>query len=261
MSVTVSYNTLSRNIERSLATTANSAQVKLESKYYLEHYNKITTIENFINDTRSFTFAMTAFGLEDLAFAKGYMRKVLEEGVTDARSLANRTNDPKIKEFAETFDFQRFGTATMGRSAAGQAVVDRFVRQTMETEAGRNDGDGVRLALYFERTADKIENAYDVLADKALSKVVRVALGLPAAFSAADIDKQAAVLAKRIDFTSFADPIKLKRFLTRFTAQWDATEGLTRDPILALFARAGTTSRTVSVDLAVSLATLRLGGV
>lgn len=260
MSVAVSYRMISTNLDRQLEITANRGSVKIESEYYLENYRNVRSIDDFLKDTRLFTTAMKAFGLEDMAFAKGYMRKILEEGMTDPLSLGNRTSDPRIKEFARAFDFETFGDLTMTRKVTGQEVVDKFVRQQLEVEAGQLDGEGVRLALYFERMAGAVSDAYDILADKALTKVVRTALGLPSAFSAADIDKQAAVLEARLEDVDFADPEALNRFLTRFTTLWDATESVSRDPILTLFAVGGSSQATVSLDLAMSLSSLRLGG-
>lgn len=260
MSVALTYNLLVRNIERSLAITAAQGPVKLESKYFLEQLAKITSIDDFLADTRVFTFAMTAFGLEDFAFAKGYMRKILEEGVSEPTSLANRTTDPKIQEFARVFDFETFGAVTMQRQEAGQAIVDRYVRQKLETQAGELDGEGVRLALYFERMAATVETPYDILADTALSKVVRVALGIPGASAAADIDLQAKAIEQRLDIADFQDPAKVRGFLTRFTALWDATEGAASDPILSLFGVGSSSMPTISLDLALSVSSFRLGG-
>ncbi len=260
MSVALSYRLIASNLDRQLEITAKQGPVKLESEYYLENYRNVSSIDEFLEDTRLFTTAMKAFGLEDLAFAKGYMRKILEEGMSDPQSLGNRTTDPKIQEFARVFDFETFGDLTMTRAAAGQAVIDRFVRQELEVTAGALDGEGVRLALYFERMAGEIGSAYDILADKALSKVVRTALGLPSAFSGADIDKQAAVLTARLEDVDFSDPEQVSQFLTRFTALWDATENVSRDPIVSLFAVGGSSMPTISLDLAMSLSTLRLGG-
>lgn len=260
MSVATSYRLISSNIDRSLAITASQGSVKLESEYYVKNARNVSSLDEFLADTRLFTFAMKAFGLEDMAFARGYMRKILEEGMSDPASLGNRTSDLRIQEFARAFDFESFGSATMQREKTGQAVVDRYVRQTMEVDAGQLDGEGVRLALYFERMGGTIDNAYDILADKALGQVVRTALGLPPEFAAADIDKQAATLAEKLDFADFSDEDALRRFLTRFTAMWDATQTVSRDPILNLFAVGGTTPQTVSLELALSLSSLRLGG-
>ncbi|MCF3932481.1 DUF1217 domain-containing protein [Acuticoccus sp. M5D2P5] len=259
MSVSVSYRLIAQNLDRSLAITANQAPVKLESEYYLENFRSVTSIDEFVADTRLFRFAMTAFGLSDLAFAKGYMRKILEEGVLEPDSLANRTSDYRLREFAAAFDFDSFGDLTMQREATGQAVIDRYVRQTMEVDAGEVDGEGVRLALYFERMAPDITTAYDVLADPALFKVVRTVLGLPAAFAAIDIDRQASLISEQLDIAAFSDPEELSRFLTRFTAVWDATESTYSDPVLSLFG-VGAAPPSVSLDLALSVQSFRLGG-
>ena len=260
MSVAVSYRLFSQNLTRSMSVTANQAPVKLESEYYQKHASSITSLEEFLADTRLFRFAMTAFGLADLAYAKGYIRKILEEGISDPESLANRTNDPRITEFARTFDFESFGEDTMRRTATGEEVITRYIRQTLEVEAGEQDGDGVRLALYFERQAPEIRTAFDILADSALLEVVRVTLGLPQAFSAARIQRQAAVIEDRIDIESFKDPEALRAFLVRFTAVWDATEEPLSDPILALFSPAIQSAPNVSLDLMLSLQNIRLGG-
>jgi len=260
MSVAVSYRLISANLERNLEITASQGQVKLESENYMEGRGKVKSLDDFLADTRLFSFAMTAYGLGDLAFAKGYMRKILEEGVSDPRSLANRTSDPRIQEFARAFDFETFGELTMQRAVTGQAVVDRYVRQTLEVEAGQRDGEGVRLALYFSREAPKIDNAFDILGDAALSQVVRTALGLPDGIAAVDIDRQAEILNERLDFESLKDPEELDRFLTRFASLWDARNNSMSNPVLSLFGVGPGAQPGVSLELAMSLTTLRLGG-
>lgn len=260
MSVAVNYRLISSDIDRSLSLTANQAPVRLESDHYLKNASGITSIDEFLADTRLFRFAMTAYGLADLAFAKGYMRKILEEGVSDPEALANRTNDPRITEFARAFDFQSFGELTMQRAVTGDEVVDRYVRQTLEVDAGRDSGEGVRLALYFERQAQTIGSPFDILADAALFEVVRTVLGLPSEFAAVNIERQAAVLEERLDFETFSDPEALERFLVRFTTLWDAVQAPQTNPILSLFTVGAQTTPTVSLDLALSVSSFRLGG-
>jgi len=260
MSVAVSYSLISQDIERSLAVTAARAPVKLESDYYRQNASTVTSLDEFLADSRLFRFAMTAFGLGELSYAKGYIRKILEEGVSDPDSLANRTNDPRITDFARTFDFASFGDLTMTRAATGEEVVDRYVRQTMEEDAGRQDGEGVRLALYFERQAPEVFSVYQILADRALYEVVRTVAGLPPEFAAVDIDRQAEVISERVDIESFKDPEALQQFLLRFTAVWDSVNSPVADPVLTLFSAGTQSTPTISLDLALSLQSFRLGG-
>lgn len=260
MSVAVDYQLIAGNLSRSLAVAANKAPVKLESEYYLKTVSTIRTLDEFIADSRLFRFAMNAFGLGDLAHAKGYMRKILEEGVNDPGSLGNRTNDPRIAEFARTFDFETWADLTTSRTATRGEVVSRYVRQSMEETAGEENGEGVRLALYFERQALEINSVFDILADRALYEVVRTVLGLPNEFAAVDIERQASVVGNRIDIADFQDPEAVDRFLQRFTAVWDATQAPQSDPILSLFTVGANALPTISLDLALSVQSFRLGG-
>jgi len=50
---------------------------------------------------------MKAFGLEDMTFAKAFMRKVLTEGVATA-TFANRLSDKRYADFAG-FNFAALG--------------------------------------------------------------------------------------------------------------------------------------------------------
>lgn len=258
LDTTTSYRLITRDLSRSLGLKAKEPQVALESAYYMKKIGAVRSIDDFLKDTRLFKFAMTAFGLEDMAHAKGFVRKILTEGIDSPKSLANRLTDDRFKAFARTFDFAAKGEATTASAATGQAVVDRYVRQTLETSAGE-ENDGVRLALYFQRTAPTVKSAYGLLADEALWTVVKTVLGFPAEMANADITKQAAAVNKRLDVSSLSDPEKLKRFITRFTAMWDA-QNVQSSPILMLFGNGGGGAPSVGLDLAMSFYNLKHGG-
>lgn len=124
-------------------------------------------------------------------------------------------------DFAKTYDFVGFGeTATIFTRAQQGTGLDKYLRQTLEEDAGKQN-EGVRLALYFDRKAGGITSFYDVLADTALAKVVRTSLGLPDSFASADIDKQVQLFESKLDIADFSDPAKLSKFLTRFTSMWE----------------------------------------
>ena len=220
LSTYASYQMISRDIGKSIERVQSRPMVQRESEYYLENITKVKTIDDFVGDYRLFNYAMKAFGLSDMAYAKAFMVKAMEEGISAADSFANRLADKRYKEFVDTFNFERHGELTTVFDKAQQGVVDKYVRLTLEEEAG-NQNEGVRLALYFERKAATIGSAYDILADRALSEVVRTALGLPETLAAADIDKQAALISERIDIEDFKDPEELKKFVSRFAAMWE----------------------------------------
>src|SRR5260221_9322993 len=97
---------ITRDLDRSLKLAGEEAPVALESKYYLEKISNIKSIDDLLKNTRLFNFAMKAFGLDDLAYAKGLVRKILSDGIDDSTSLANRIADDRFLAFAKTFNFK-----------------------------------------------------------------------------------------------------------------------------------------------------------
>jgi hypothetical protein len=214
------YSAITRNLDRSLETTAREPAVKREGAYYLANIDKVKSPDDLINNRRLFAYAMKAFGLDDMVYAKAFMRKVLTEGIDRRDSLANKVADPRFREFAATFHFARYGQATTVFDRTRAETVARYVRQTLEENAGRQS-EGVRLALYFARKAPHVTSVYGILADKSLLKVVQLALKIPAETGMMDIDKQARMIGDRLKIEDLKDAAKLKPFIERFTALWD----------------------------------------
>ncbi|SMH51951.1 DUF1217 domain-containing protein [Mesorhizobium australicum] len=216
----VSYQLIAKDIGKSLDRVQNQPVVERETEYYLENITKVKSIKEFVADDRLFRYAMKAHGLEDMAYAKAFMVKALEGGVEDKDSFANKLSDKRYKEFVNTFNFEAYGDTATLFTKAQQGTVDKYLRQTLEENAG-DQNEGVRLALYFERKASSITNAYEILADPALKQVAFTALGLPDSFGNADIDKQAKLIEERIDLEDFKDPELLSKFINRFTTLWE----------------------------------------
>jgi hypothetical protein len=251
-----SYQLIMRDIDRSIENVGKQPVVERETAYYLENIEKVKSIDDFLADDRLYKYAMKAYGLDDMAYAKAFMRKVLTEGIRDSDSFANKLSDKRYYEFAKTFNFERFGETTTIFDDTRTGTVDKYMRQTLEEDAG-NQNEGVRLALYFERKASSIDNFYQILADPALAQVVRTALGYPSAIAQADIDKQVNMMAARIDIEDFKDPEKVGEFLKRFTSLWEL-ENPSSSPqtsIAALFSQPAEFG--ISTDLLLTMAQLK----
>jgi hypothetical protein len=258
LTTSASYGLIAANLTRSLEAAAAKPQVARETAYYLSSIESIKSIDDFLGDDRVFTYAMKAFGLQDMAYAKAFMRKVLTEGVTTQDAFANKLADKRYREFAETFNFAQFGTTTTIFDATRQGTVDRYVRQTLEEDAGSQD-EGVRLALYFDRKAAGLTSPFSILADPALLKVVFTALNLPASTSLLDIDRQASLISSRLDIDDLKQPDKRAEFLKRFTTLWEISNPAAGSSAPAIQigqpARAG-----IAGDVLASLQNLKLGG-
>ncbi|MCL4766658.1 MAG: DUF1217 domain-containing protein [Hyphomicrobiaceae bacterium] len=249
---------IASDLARSLGAAARKPEVARETAHYLANIGKVRTIEDLLADDRIFAYAMKAFGLEDMTYAKALMRKVLAEGIDDRQSIANGLADSRYREFAEAFNFARHGVAATSFQKAQQGAVDRYLRQRLEQDAGAQN-EGVRLALYFQRKAPGISSVYAILGDRALLDVARTALGLSPAIAMADIDRQAEAIAERLAIGDLKDPGKLQRFLDRFMAHWDLSRPSTQPHPAAILAGRPVEAG-IGPDLLASLQRLKPGG-
>lgn len=251
-----SYRMLTRDPARSLQNIASDRMVQRETAYYEANISKIKSVDDFVKDRRIYAYALRAFGMSDLIDSRALIRKVLEGGIDDTRSLANSLADPRFRELTETFNFSRYGATTTSFTRTQKGTVDRFLRTTLEETAGQTN-EGVRLAMYFERKAPTIKSLYQVLADKALYKVVETALSLPPSLPSVGIEKQAAFIGSKLDIADLKDPAKLTKFLERFANLWDlASNAQAANPALQLFQTSSSTG--MSINTLTSIQSLML---
>ena len=250
-STIASYNQISTRLTAWTRATSAGPVVSREIKSYDDRIGNIKTIDQFLSDDRVYSFAMKAFGLSEMSYAKAFMRKVLAEGVDSPTAFANKLADKRYAQFAATFNFKRYGETTTVFEGTRQGTVDRYVRATLEESAGSTN-ENVRLSLYFERVAPTVSSPYSILADRALTKVVYTALGLPAATSAMDIDAQARLITSRMDLADLRSPQKLSKFIARFAGQADASTGVSLTaPALSILSGQGSANLSASALLAI----------
>jgi hypothetical protein len=232
-------------------------QLQQQTSDYLKAVVNVKSIDDFLNNDTVYTYAMKAFGLDPSASSKGFIKQILEGGVSDPNSLANKQPDKAYAALAQAFNFNELGADTTTYSQPQQGTVDKYVRQQLENEAGQDDT-GVQLALYFQRSAPSINSYYDILADNALSQVVRTALGFPDTMGLMDVDQQVSILKSKIDITDFQDPGKLQAFIGRFAAMWDLNNRTTSTPSAANIILGGSTTFDISTDLMLAIQQMKL---
>ena len=132
------YQRLTQDFDRTLKMTASDPVVARETEYYLSRISEITTVDEFVDDTRVFNYAMKAFGLEEMSYAKAFMRKVLTEGIDDSNSFANKLVDKRYRAFAEAFNFQKLGAATT-QIVAQETTADYYTRRMLEEDSTESD--------------------------------------------------------------------------------------------------------------------------
>jgi hypothetical protein len=225
------------------AAGSNPASVR-EASYYKAAIANVTSVTSLLSDTRLVTYLKKAYGLP-ASTTTGQMQQALTSNLMAANNAATKLGDNFVK-LAEAFQFGTNGLVAVqagqrGQSTAQQTFTDlTFTRQNLEDEAGQ-DNTGIKLALYFQRVAPTITNAYSVLADKALLEVFQTMLGLSSTSSKADIDVQARFLKSKINFADLKDPAKVTKMVQRFAAVYDMTNSTSgsADTVSMLFGGGG----------------------
>jgi hypothetical protein len=260
ISTSTRYQIVNKDLARTKSLIEKEPATKREIEYYRANIKNIKTIDEFIKNDRIFKFAMRAYGLEDMTYAKGLFKKMLQEGISSTTSMANKMSNPLYKEFAKAFDFKGKGAEATSAASATTEAVQKYVQMALEKKEGEQN-QGVQLAMYFKRKASSVTTTMGILADKALLKFVQTTFGIPESASKADLDIQVRNLEKHLNVKDLQDPKKVDKLIQRFSAMWDIKNASTTQmaPVLTLFDQSSV-EQGFSVDLMMSITKLRLGG-
>jgi hypothetical protein len=260
ISTSTRYEIVNKDLARTKSLIEKEPATKREIEYYQANIKNIKTIDEFIKNDRLFKFAMKAYGLEDMAYAKGLFKKMLQEGISSRTSMANKMSNPLYKEFAKAFDFKGKGAEATSAASATTEAVQKYVQMALEKKEGEQN-QGVQIAMYFKRKASSVTTTMGILADKALLKFVQTTFGISESASKADLDIQVRNLERHLKVADLQDPKKVDKLIQRFSAMWDVNNASTTQmaPVLTLFDQSSV-EQGFSVDLMMSITKLRLGG-
>jgi hypothetical protein len=232
-----------------------------EITYFREQMATITTASEFLADDRLVSFALEAKGLDPDDVTSDELEKMFSSDLDDEDSYVNKLDDNRFAELVGSFNFDQDGnistdpTGTVQQRGDVLETIDAYVRLTLEDDQGDNNT-GVRLALYFERKAPEISNAYDILGDSALFEFFTTTFNLSSYVSNMDVDKQAEMVDNFIDIKDLSDPEKVDDLIKRFTAMYDMANGTgTTSTALSIL----TGSATISADTLLAMAQLKSG--
>ena len=114
ISTYLGYVSATKDMASTLARIAKQATVKSDQQYYHTHIGKVKNVDEFLSDYRLYSYAMKAYGLEDMTYAKAFMKKVLTSDLSNPSSFANKLTDSRYRQFAAAFNF---GGASKNQSA------------------------------------------------------------------------------------------------------------------------------------------------
>lgn len=183
------YELYAKNIGRSLTRVDAEPANARDKAYYDANIGKVKSVDDFIGNYRLFSYAMKAYGLEDVTYAKGLMRKVLTSDLTDPQSVANRFSDSRYKAFAKAFAFTTTGAVapTSIQSASQQSdTVTGFQSRMAGTLTSTQISDAT---AYYQSQIGGITSLDALEKDSKLFAYVETAYGLDATMSTDSFNK------------------------------------------------------------------------
>jgi hypothetical protein len=175
LSTYTSYNLLTRDMLTSLDRTANETVNARDTAYYKETIGKVTSVDEFLDDYRLYTYAMKAHGLEEMSYAKAFMRKVLESDLSDANSFVNLLTDERYRTFANAFSFDASTAAT----AQTEVQLDEIIGLYSSTAA--NAGTAIKEETrYYNAVIDSVTSVDQLLNNDRLRNYMLTAFGINA---------------------------------------------------------------------------------
>lgn len=167
------YSYITHNLKQSLTRVEQQQDVAREAAYYKAHIGKVKTVDEFMKDYRLYHYATKAYGLEDMAYAKAFMKKVLESDLNDSNSFVNKLVDKRYREFAAAFSFNGTGTPV----AQSENQTDEMIGLYTATKKSQVDT-LTSDSAYYNAQIGKISSADQLLNDDRLRNYVYSAFGI-----------------------------------------------------------------------------------
>src|SRR5690606_14169498 len=106
--------------------------VEIETNHYLSRIADIRSIDDLMADKRVLNFALVAYGFDPAFDKPETIRAMLEGGVSDPDSPANKSSDKRYAAFVTAFNFMEHGESATTYNRAQQPSIDKYLRQTLE---------------------------------------------------------------------------------------------------------------------------------
>ncbi len=178
VSTYLSFDLVNRDMAASLKRISSQTQIANEQAYYQANIGKVTDIDDFLGNYRLYSFAMTAHGLEDMIYAKAFMKQVLESDLSDDNSFANRLTDERYVNFAAAFNFGAVGTDSAVAQSEGQ-MEDIFDLYDQKIAAlGDKTEEDTRYFKVMFGTATNLKSVDHFLHNEQLREYVFTAYGI-----------------------------------------------------------------------------------
>lgn len=174
ISTYLGYVTATKDMTSTLARIAKQQTVKSDQQYYDEHIGKIKNVDEFLADHRLYNYAMKAYGLEDMAYAKAFMKKVLTSDLSDTNSFANKLTDSRYRQFAAAFNFGGKSKNQTAQTDAQKSDTIGLYEQSFANEATL----ATKESKFYSSWIDKVSNVDDIVNSSRMRDYVLRAQGI-----------------------------------------------------------------------------------
>ncbi|MBB3569815.1 DUF1217 domain-containing protein [Rhizobium sp. BK491] len=174
ISTYLGYVSATKDMTSTLAGIAKQATVKSDQQYYDAHIGKVKNVDEFLNDYKLYSYAMKAYGLEDMAYAKAFMKKVLTSDLSNASSFANKLTDSRYRQFAAAFNF---GGASKNQSAQSDSQKTDTIGLYEQSFANETTL-AKKESKFYDTWIDKVSNVDDIVNSSRMTDYILRAHGL-----------------------------------------------------------------------------------
>ncbi len=176
ISTYLGYTIATRDMATSLNQVAQQSQNKRLIDYYNANIGKVTNVDDFLNNYQLYSYAMEAYGLSDMTYAKAFMKQVLTSDLSDSSSFANKLTDPRYKEFAAAFNF---GTSSSGSTNTAQTSTQEDDLIGLYQQSFTNEETSAATeTTYYSQNISSVKTVDDLLGNTRLRNYVLQAYGI-----------------------------------------------------------------------------------
>ncbi|HET6390029.1 DUF1217 domain-containing protein [Hyphomicrobium sp.] len=172
------YRTYASDLPKTLSRISAQNDISNAAKYYQANIGKVKTVDDFLKDSRLFTYATTAYGLSDMAYAKAFMKKVLTSDLSDPKSFVNKLTDTRFVEFAKAYQFSPDGKLAT-QSLVAQNANEETETIGLYTQQQVNKGIAASAeATYYQANIGNVTSVDQLMGNSRLLNFVMSAYGL-----------------------------------------------------------------------------------
>jgi hypothetical protein len=203
---------------RAMARLAKDGGIRRAMERFRAAVSGTGDVAQALRDPRVLEVLLPAMGMGDAVGQAGLAARALTADPADPKALPARLRDTRWREAAAALDLHRRGMDAL-RDPAVQARLERGLRQQRWHEELDAAHPGLSDALVFRQRAAAVKDAYDVLGDPVLRRVVTGALGLPPELAIQPVESQARAVTSRLNLATLADPRAVARIAERYVLQ------------------------------------------